>query len=109
MTKTFTRALSRLTTFILNSDPDMTVTRLHVFLLLAGKKDVLVRDLVKQTGLNQSTIARTLAILSDSPQRGKKAGLGWVTMDPDPNDPRRVVVNTTPKGEKALSEMLTMI
>lgn len=83
----------------------MTFTRLHVFLLLAGKKDVLVRDVVKQTGLNQSTVARTVAQLGDKPLRGKKQGLGWVRTDPDPDDPRRVFINLTTKGNKVLSEL----
>lgn len=99
------KVLIRLTTHILNHDPDMTVSRLQVFLLVVGKKDVLVRDLVKQTGLNQSTIARTLALLSNKPQRGKKEGLGWVRIDPDPEDPRRVVVNPTARGIKVMTEI----
>lgn len=50
-------------------------------------------------------IARTLSILGDKPQRGGIEGLGWVSMAPDPDDPRRVLVNLTGKGRKVLAEI----
>ncbi|PCD76769.1 hypothetical protein CLN94_06590 [Pseudothioclava arenosa] len=97
----------RVTAYLLNADPDMTVSRLNVFLHIASSKDgdVLVRDLCKKTGLGQSTVARTLAILSDKPMRGKKDGLGWVRTDPDPEDPRRVLVNLTSVGVKVVADL----
>lgn len=83
----------------------MTLSRLSLFLRLAGRRDVLVRDLVKETGMNQSTIARSLALLADRPQRGRRDGLGLVAMTPDPDDPRRMFINLTPRGKKLLSEL----
>lgn len=104
-----TKALVRLTTYLLKADPDMTVSRFHIFLHIARSKNVLVRDLVRATGYNQSTISRSLALLGKKPQRGEKNGLHWIDVGPDPDDPRRVVANLSPKGRQALSEIEQMI
>lgn len=79
MPKTKAKSLMRLTSYILSIDPDMTVTRFHVFLIAATGKDVLVRDIVKRTGLNQSTIARTLALLSDQAHARAEGG-AWASV-----------------------------
>lgn len=105
MTNLTPKALSRLCGYLMKFDPDMPISRLRVFLYVAQRKDTLVRDLVKVTGMNQATIARTLAILSDRPQRGAQSGLGWVDIRPDPNDPRRVILNLTPKGQNVVAEI----
>lgn len=106
MTKPMTpKELTRLTAYLMQFDPDMPISRLRVFLYIAQRKDTLVRDLVKVTGMSQSTMSRTLSILADKPQRGEQNGLGWVDMSPDPDDPRRVLVNLTAKGQKVLAEI----
>jgi DNA-binding MarR family transcriptional regulator len=99
------KTLSRLTAYLMQVDPDMPISRLRVFLFVAQRSDTLVRDLTKVTGMNQSTVARTLAILGDKPQRGGLDGLGWIIMTPDPDDPRRVLINVTPKGKRVLAEI----
>ena len=105
MAKLNAKTVSRLVSYLMQVDPDMPISRLRVFLYVAQRSDALVRDLVKTTGLNQSTVARTLAILGEKPQRGGAEGLGWVVMSPDPDDPRRVLINITSKGQKVLSEI----
>lgn len=105
MTTDTTRNLLRAVTLLRTLDPEMTLSRLHVFLLIAGKKDTLVRDLSRATGLNQATISRSIAMLSDKPQRGNREGLNWVAATPDPDDPRRVFVNLTPTGTKVLADL----
>lgn len=40
--------------------------------------------------------------------RGQKEGLGLLSMKPDPDDPRRVLINVTPKGEKVLADVADM-
>ncbi|MGH0000120.1 hypothetical protein ACQU0X_08570 [Pseudovibrio ascidiaceicola] len=99
------RHLRRLMTLMKGYDSDMTATRLHIFALVAGKENVLVRDVIRQTGLKQSTVARNLSMLADKPMRGDKVGLGWLTVSPDIDDPRRVVVNTTPKGMAVIAAL----
>lgn len=105
MTNLNTKALSRLAAYLMQYDPDMPISRLRVFIYVAQRKDTLVRDLVKVTGLSQATISRTLAILGEKPQRGNQPGLGWVDVSPDPDDPRRVVLNLTAAGKKVIAEI----
>lgn len=100
--------LLRVITHLLKYDKEMPFTRIQVLLLVAKDttgKGVLVRDLRKHTGLNQTTIARALALLGDKTSRGQKHPLQWVAMRPDPDDPRRVLCSLTPKGETALAEI----
>lgn len=105
MTNMTVRSVTRLTSYLLNADPDMTVSKVHLFLLISRGEDVLVRDLVRQTGMAQSTVARIVSALADKPLRGKKNGLGWVVAMPDPDDPRRVLINITSKGRKVIADI----
>lgn len=106
------KSLVRLTTHLHNIDPEMTVSRLMIFLHVAAAnegqpKDILVRDLIKRVGVGQSTVARTLSILADKPQRGKKDGLRWVETYDDPEDVRRKRVRLTQLGQKVLADIET--
>jgi DNA-binding MarR family transcriptional regulator len=103
------QTLSRLTTYLMRVEPDMTIGKLHVFLFVAQRKDVLVRELVRATGLSQSAISRILAALGDKPHRGKREGLRWVTVTPDPDDPRRVFANVSDRGRTVLSDIEQLI
>lgn len=105
MAKLDPRTLSRFASYLMQFDPDMPISRLRVFLFIAQRKDVLVRDLTAATGMKQSTVARTLAILADKPQRGNHVGLGWISMAPDPEDPRRLLLNLTSKGKKVVADI----
>ena len=86
-------------------DREMTITRLSVFIFIARHPECLVRDIVKATGLNQSTIARIVALLSDKPSRGNREGLFWVDATPDHDDPRRMRLSLTAKGRKVASDL----
>lgn len=101
--------LSRLTAYLMRVEPDMSIGKLHVFLLVAQRKNTLVRDLVRATGLSQSAISRILASLGDKPHRGKREGLHWVTVTPDPDDPRRVFANVSDKGRTILADMKQLV
>lgn len=109
MSKQQSLKLLRCTSFLMKIDPDMTLTRLNIFLRVGRGRNVLVRDLKKETGLSQPAIARTLAFLSDKPARGSKEGLDWVVATPDPDDPRRYFYNLTPKGQAVLSDLEDLI
>ncbi len=105
------RDLLRVTTHILKYDNEIPVTRLQVLLLIARNsrnKDgqgLLVRDIVKHTGLNQSTIARSLGLLGEKTVRGQKDPLRWVELIDDYEDPRRKRCLLTPKGEQVIREI----
>ena len=87
----------------------MPLTRGQVFMIVALDDGCLVRDIVQRTGLNQSSVARSLAFLGDKPVRGNKEGLKWVEMRPDNNDPRRVTCHLTSKGKTLMSEITALL
>lgn len=109
MSASHMRKLNRVIMHLFNHDKDMPLTRASVLLIVASKPDCLVKDITTRTGLNQSTVARSLAFLGEKPTRGEKVGLGWVEMRPDEEDPRRVRVNLTAKGQRLMAEIEDMM
>lgn len=95
--------------YLASQDPEMPMTRLQIFLFIAQRKQCLVRDLTKLTGLNQSTVARSLAALGSKPSRSRPEGLKWVETYPDPTDPRRQIVKLTAAGDHALQQTMLML
>lgn len=108
MSVTSTRFLARVAAHFLRIDPEMTVSRAHIFLLVHQKGECTVRDLCTSTGLNQSTVARQIALLHDKPHRGVKAGLELVTLQPDPEEPRRMLISLSPKGKRLIAELQSL-
>lgn len=100
--------LTRATGYLLTLDPDLTVSRLQILLVVAQGQDVLTRDISRKTGLAISSITRSLGQLGDKPQRGVKQGLGLVDVRPDPDDSRRVFINLSPKGRKVIEDLQNM-
>lgn len=103
-----TATLLRVFTLLTQKEGLTTLSTVQVFLLVArreGTEGVLVKDIMRATGLTQSSVARIIAALSDQPARGMKQGLNWVAQNPDPEDPRRVRVTTTTVGQRVLSEI----
>lgn len=105
------KTLLRVVTHLRRNDKEMPMSRLQVLLQIAqaGPDGALVRDLIKATGMNQSTVARTIAHLEDKQVRGNPAPLGLVRSFPDPDDPRRVRVVLTARGETLLSDVETLM
>lgn len=99
------RSLNKAITHLSQHDKEMPLTRASVLMVVALNPDCLVRDITKRTGLNQSTVARSLAFLGDKPTRGSKDGLRWIEMKADWEDPRRVRCNLTAKGDKLMAEL----
>lgn len=103
---------ARLVTFLAQKQGLTTLTAVQIFLLIGrreGADGVLVRDVVKATGITQSAVARIVAALSDQPVRGQKAGLNWLQQRPDSDDPRRVRIFTTEMGQRVLAEIETIM
>ncbi|WP_176440853.1 winged helix DNA-binding protein [Oceanicola sp. 22II-s10i] len=76
------------------------MSRLQILLHVASRSEsggALVRDLVKESGINQSSVARALSML------GAAQMDGLIEQVPDPEDPRRVRVHLTRRGESFLS------
>ena len=103
------QALLRVATRLTDLDKDMPLTRLQVLLIVAMRPGCTVKEIVRRTGLNQSTVLRSLALLSDRPVRGQKSGFGWVVTQRDPRDSRRCLCYVTPTGEKMLAEIEDLI
>lgn len=102
----------RLITHLLQKPGLTTLSAVQVFLLIArreGSEGVLVRDIVRASGLTQSAVARIVAALSDQPARGQRVGLNWLEQKPDPEDPRRVRIHVTEQGHQVLSEIETIM
>jgi DNA-binding MarR family transcriptional regulator len=99
--------LMRVCTHLSKYDREMSIAKLQIFLQVAkkGKEGALVKDLMRVTGLNQSSVARTLAHLGEKTTRGQTTPLRWVDMRPDPEDPRRVRCHITSKGDTVLAEL----
>lgn len=97
--------LGRVVSHLSAYDGEMNLHRVTVFLTVARKDGCLVKDLVKVTGLNQSSVARLLAVLGEKPTRGATHPLRWVELRPDEEDPRRVRCWLTPKGQKVIEEL----
>lgn len=106
---THLRGLNRVITHLSQHDKEMPLTRASVLMVVALNPNCLVRDITQRTGLNQSTVARSLAFLGDKPSRGAKEGLMWVEMRSDEEDPRRVRCNLTQKGRKLIAELEDMM
>lgn len=108
MATTSTRFLARAAAHLLRIDPEMTVSRALLFLLIHQKGSSTVRDLCASMGLSQPSVSRQLALLHTKPQRGQKGGLGLIELDPDPQEPRRMVVSLSVKGKRLIAELQSL-
>jgi DNA-binding MarR family transcriptional regulator len=107
MSKISANKLLRVASHLKLYDAEMSMTRLQVLLCvyMAGREGALVKQIVKSTGHNQSTIARTLSNMGKKPLRGQKDGLEWVETHPDIEDPRRIRCYLTPQGKTVVAEL----
>ena len=97
--------LGRLT----EADPQMTIQSLRTFLLVAMNEGASLKELADRIGLPQASTGRYLQDLSDSGRlmAGKrKASMGLVRSEVDPNEMRRKMFTLTPKGRKFLADLL---
>lgn len=101
-----TSALLRAIALLSKVNSEMPLSRAQVFLLVSRQPGIVVRDLMKLTGLSQSAAARSLAALGSKPVRGQSDPANLVKMVPDPEDSRRVQCWLTPKGETLAAQML---
>ncbi len=88
-------------------DPDATINTLLIFLHTekAGGTGVPVESLIKKTNTVKATVSKQTAILSHV-CRGKKAGLGLITIEEDPSDRRYKIARSTPLGHELATRMV---
>jgi DNA-binding MarR family transcriptional regulator len=84
-------------------DPEMPMQVALVFLQIAKKPGVNLRELVATTGLGKSSMSRIVALLS------KEFGKGLVTYREDLADRRNKVIHLTPDGDRTLRSVLHLI
>lgn len=82
--------------------PDIGIQAVHMLLEVARKPGITVSELIRKTGLSQSSCSRNLALLSAQHRLGKP-GLDLVYTQEDPSERRRKLARLTPKGEALMS------
>lgn len=87
---------------IRNIASDMPMQTLHILLLVAANPGITIAELIKKTGLSQSSCSRNVALLSKVHRLGKP-GLGLAEAKEDPRERRRKVVRLTSKGTEAVA------
>ena len=87
---------------IRNISTDMPMQTLHILLLVAANPGITIAELIKKTGLSQSSCSRNLALLSKTHRLGKP-GLDLAEAREDPRERRRKVVRLTPKGRETVA------
>lgn len=102
--KSFRCALDLLS-YIAAKDANIGVIKLQVLLIVSMRRDCTIRDIVKLTGRPQPTICRCVGDMSDRPTRTSVPALNWLKVYPDPEDPRRVLVNLGALGRAELKKM----
>lgn len=88
----------------------VSVRQAYAFLIvaerLAGGHDIIVSDLREIGGTDawgkpvfDASIGRSYQLFLDEPSRDYPEPLGWLRLEPDPNDKRRKLLRMTAKGE----------
>jgi DNA-binding MarR family transcriptional regulator len=105
------KELSRLSTALSTVrvlDDSMPVQTLAVLIEVAKTPTISVSELASKVGIAQSSASRNVAALSDWHWL-KKPGLGLVVTDLDPMDQRKKFVRLTPKGQKLVDNIVTIM
>lgn len=85
-------------------DEQMPMQRAVIFLLIAQHKSCTMQQLSEWTGHSVSTCNRNTAALSTTHWNGKP-GLGVVSMEPDPNEPRRKLITLSASGRRIVASL----
>lgn len=96
------RALRRLIQFIKEVRavaPDMPAQTIETLLTIAVYPNLSMNELIKKTGLSQSSCSRNVAYLSPLHRAGKQ-GIDLVKAYEDPEDRRRKLVMLSEKGQQ---------
>ncbi|ATJ82028.1 MarR family winged helix-turn-helix transcriptional regulator [Halomonas beimenensis] len=86
---------------------DMQLQTAQVFLIIAMNQGITIKELMRRTGLAQSSCSRNVNLLSDW-VKPEVPGHGLVVTSEDPKERRRKVVHLTSKG-KELAAILSDI
>lgn len=95
----------KLLDYLDQKNANLNISKLQVLLVVSLTKDCTVADIMEATGKSQPTVSRCVGDLGDSPTRTSVPGLNWLKAYPDPDDPRKMVVNIGAEGRRVLAEM----
>lgn len=95
------RALRRL-------NAELPIQAAHVFLSVATNPGLATPELMSRTGLAQSSCSRNVALLSERHRKGAP-GLGLITVQPDPADYRRNILDLTDSGRELAKELVNIL
>lgn len=103
---TTVKAMMRVFDLLSRYDTDWTIQRAQVLwmVFLAGPEGALVQDIEKRTGLNRSSVVRSLGHLSDNSRYGRTP-LGWVEARDDPENTKRLRYHLTAEGKRIKSQI----
>jgi DNA-binding MarR family transcriptional regulator len=87
---------------------DITANQIVTFLHVALRPDVTQRELAEATGLNDGTISRIVAILSDR-GLGERKGADVITIAFKPGDYRMRVQNLSSSGARLLQRIRDIV
>lgn len=85
--------------------PDMPIQQVGILLSVAQKPGLTMNELVKLTGLSQSSISRNVQAMSKYHRLGKP-GLNLMEAVIDPREPRRRLVFLTVEGKTFVTRLM---
>jgi len=84
---------------------EMPMQQADILLTIAGSPGLTMGDVSKATGLSQSSVSRNVAALSTFHRLGQP-GMGLVTAEVDPREPRRRVLFLTTTGQVLVTRLM---
>lgn len=101
LSQTDTKNVRRLVSFVeefRKIDPEMQAQQILLFLHVAGKSGISMKELASLTGLAPSSVSRNVAALSNLHRKGHP-GHDLMVAYEDPDDRRNKLVKLTYKGQ----------
>lgn len=95
----------------LKMNEDTLMPHIDIFIRVAENEGITMPDLIKKTGIKQSSLSRHIKFLSNyhevDPASGTtlEKGMGLLRVEPDKLNRKRFAVFLTEKGKKVLGEI----
>lgn len=87
---------------------DINASQIVIFLLVAGKDGITMKELERLSGMSNSTVSRTILYLSEVFKAGEP-GLDLVEAREDINDRRIKRVYLKPRGRKVYDSLVSLL
>ncbi len=96
-------------------EPEMQAQSIIVFLLVASKPGINMKELERRTGLSKSAVSRNVLMFSErhwkkDPDTGRHLpGLNLLVTSTDPHDPRAKLVMPSAMGRRFFEKLTTSL